>query len=1031
MEIRDLVRLLDGTSPPESIFGEWGLKDAARAHQSLTELAAAGLTLDLLAGLCDHLKELLPNIASPDDVMAGMVQVIATARSPLSFAAMLEREKNSCKVLLQAISLGPHIQQMLMEDPEAFDYLLATDGQPATREMLEDLLLGETSSLSEERALTDAFRRLAWRETLRVAYSQVFQRYRVELILEQLTFVREALLAGAFQTALLLVKQQLRRATMARPLVEPTIAVLAIGALGGQASDYLTASEVFCICETTAEEETGRRASLEFGERVMRTMLRLLGSEDKDRAAMAILKDVFPPEAGSAGLVPIDLATGFLDGYGRTWHRQQMVKTRAIAGNRQLGERFVAQLSPWIYRRYLSQADETGILAVKRRLGNTLRNMLGGDEADAPLGWSLAQRWLTLLDETVEFLQLLRGGDQLELHTPSTLTAIGSLEITGIISVTERTSLETGLLVLEELILQGQLGEWSNLDATRSEPAPVNVMNSAWQTRLAEAAKMLANVLTPLLGDGPSGDSAISREGDLLLTPMPSVQDVTDVLSKYRFERPLDAYATLQSLAVEPISFLSTRSCRHHLAQLADRLLLAVSETPDPDFTLDNLLRVSNSLGAKGVLWELFLQHPPSLQLYVRLCAASRYLSEILIRNPGMIDELIDAMQLAHLPTADRLQQELQSLCRGKEDTLPVLRAFKDAQHLKIGVRNLIGKEPLAVAQKALTDVAELCLIHVLNLEYAKLVEKYGEPRQTQEGAPDRPCHFTVLVTGKMGAHEPNYHSDLDILVVYAGDGPTIARNKRGPVTTTQHFFTQLAQRVSKQLSALTSQGRLYAVQSALASRGENHVEAFSLEQLVALFPADGASFVTAAQLLRGRAVGGDAAFGKEVLLNLQKTFQQLELSSQVPAAFRDWRAQLECDASPHNLKRGSGGTLDIEAIALSLPWFGTPASASVSGLSTVETLKTLGENRLGITKQEVQDLVNNYAFLRTVEAGLRLLNLSGRHELPQDATEIAKLALLVKDRDGETLLADVERCKEKNRQYLNRLLPVQQGLLS
>ena len=51
-------------------------------------------------------------------------------------------------------------------------------------------------------------------------------------------------------------------------------------------------------------------------------------------------------------------------------------------------------------------------------------------------------------------------------------------------------------------------------------------------------------------------------------------------------------------------------------------------------------------LGAKTVLWELFSFNPPMLKLYVDLCSWSQFLSEILINNPGMIDELLDSLVL-------------------------------------------------------------------------------------------------------------------------------------------------------------------------------------------------------------------------------------------------------------------------------------------------------------------------------------------------------------------------------------------------
>ena len=95
-------------------------------------------------------------------------------------------------------------------------------------------------------------------------------------------------------------------------------------------------------------------------------------------------------------------------------------------------------------------------------------------------------------------------------------------------------------------------------------------------------------------------------------------------------------------------------------------------------------------------MWELFSFNPPSLKLYVRLCASSPYLSGILTSNPGMIDELMDSLvldKLAHLRVVAARRSS--DLCRGAEDIEPILHSFKNFQHLRVGVRDILGKEDL------------------------------------------------------------------------------------------------------------------------------------------------------------------------------------------------------------------------------------------------------------------------------------------------------------------------------------------------
>src|SRR5207302_9718060 len=177
-------------------------------------------------------------------------------------------------------------------------------------------------------------------------------------------------------------------------------------------------------------------------------------------------------------------------------------------------------------------------------------------------------------------------------------------------------------------------------------------------------------ILNHLLHQSFQGEDGRSEpEADLILDPDADTETVRAVLGRYPFRDIPKAFANLSTLARESVPFLSARRCRHFLASIAPQLLRAVADAPDPDEALTNLERVSASLGAKAVLWELFSQNPPSLKLYVELCSTSPFLSELLISNPGMIDELLDSLVLNQPRTAAELRAELTELCRGAADS--------------------------------------------------------------------------------------------------------------------------------------------------------------------------------------------------------------------------------------------------------------------------------------------------------------------------------------------------------------------------
>src|SRR4029450_6334168 len=139
-------------------------------------------------------------------------------------------------------------------------------------------------------------------------------------------------------------------------------------------------------------------------------------------------------------------------------------------------------------------------------------------------------------------------------------------------------------------------------------------------------------------------------------------------------------------------------------------------------------------------------------------------LAGILTTNPGMIDDLVDSLQLDRLPTREQLDRTLAALSRGASDALPILHDLKNSAHLRIGVRDILGKDPIDEAHAALADVAEFSLHPVIDSEYARLVEKHGQPVLGPGPLEGEQCRLVVLGLGKLGAREPNYHSNVEIV---------------------------------------------------------------------------------------------------------------------------------------------------------------------------------------------------------------------------------------------------------------------------
>ncbi len=135
-------------------------------------------------------------------------------------------------------------------------------------------------------------------------------------------------------------------------------------------------------------------------------------------------------------------------------------------------------------------------------------------------------------------------------------------------------------------------------------------------------------------------------------------------------------------------------------------------------------------------------------------------------------------------------------------------------------------------------------------------------------------------------------------------------------------------------------------------------------------------------------------------------------------------RQRLEETATPGNLKRGPGGMVDIEFLVqmLQLKHAGSHPKIALPG--TLDALHAL--RGLGILPADDFDFfVTSYRFLRTIEARLRLMNTTARDDLPDEPSELAKLAGLLGYSGPEGLLADCQRYTKENRRRAERLFEV------
>jgi glutamate-ammonia-ligase adenylyltransferase len=1016
--------------------GAWlrglGIVNVRRAHGNLRGMAEAGVTLDLLSDIASQLEKHLPGCADPDMALHNLERFVRAARNPLAIGTLFERDHHALPTLLQIFAASQYLSDSLVADPESFDLVRITEGRPVARQALADELVAEVNALDQGPAVMRAIRRFKRRETLRIAYGDIVREQSLETVTSQISSLAEAIMEAALCAARRKFESQ--RGVPVGPDGWPArFVVLGLGKLGGRELNYSSDIDLIFLADTDGRTKGPRPTSnAEFFDLVAREFIRLLTEKTELGGTYRVDMRLRPEGSRGPMVMSVDAALHYYDTRGRTWERQAYIKARPAAGDLSLGVEFLEAMTPWIYRRYLGHADISGIRALKRRIEQAASDA-GGGERDVKTG----RGGIRDIEFVIQFLQLLNGGDLPELRTGNTLQALAKLERVGCLTNLEQSILQTNYAFLRKiehrlqimLDLQTHLlpeqpeelrklarrmgyaadGEWSALDAFLADYHDKTELNR--------------RILDHLLHDAFSDDRQTQAEVDLVLDPDPPESRVAEVLGRYPFHDVKQAYRNLMSLAEERIQFLSTRRCRHFLASIAPQLLATIAETADPDATLVNLDKVSDSLGGKGVLWELFSFNAPSLRMYVELCASSPFLSGILTSSPGMIDSLMDSLVLDRLPTLENMRERLADLCYAAENIDPILQSFKNDRQLCVGVRDILGKEDVQSTTGALADIAEACLSQIALREYERLVARFGRPMIAGRKGP-RPCEMVILALGKFGGREMNYHSDLDVIFLYEADGETTAEPGSGvrQTTTNQHFFSELGQRIIKTAGRLTGYGRLYEIDARLRPTGRSGALATTFDEFTRYFSTGAGQLWERQALCKARPVYGVLKAAKAAMSAVVEAAFAHRWRRKDAAEIREMRRRLEDSAvGGGDLKRGSGGIVDIEFL---VQMFQLKHARGNPRLRTTNTLTALAElyraDLLPVDDFECFDA--SYRLLRTIEGRLRLMNATARDRLPQDPVELTKLASLLHYPSSEGLLLDFENAARQTRRRFDRI---------
>ncbi|HZA13975.1 MAG TPA: bifunctional [glutamate--ammonia ligase]-adenylyl-L-tyrosine phosphorylase/[glutamate--ammonia-ligase] adenylyltransferase, partial [Myxococcaceae bacterium] len=349
------------------------------------------------------------------------------------------------------------------------------------------------------------------------------------------------------------------------------------------------------------------------------------------------------------------------------------------------------------------------------------------------------------------------------------------------------------------------------------------------------------------------------------------------------------------------------------------------------------------------------------------------------------------------------------------------LRRFKYRELLRIMVRAVCLGAPAEEIGQEQSWLADALVDAALWGVERELSARYGVPNGSSDAEASR-SGFAVVGLGKLGGEDLNFSSDVDVLYLYREDGQT-SGGRQGSIAHV-HYYTRLAEAVTRALSATTADGFCYRVDLNLRPQGRSGAIVHSLPQLDAYYESFGRTWERAA-LLKARPVAGDSALAEEFLESVSPFVWRRSLDPGAVDELREMRAQIDRrgKTTADDVKLGRGGIREVEFFANALQLLHGGRNPALRERRTVRALRRL-EVAGVIAAPDADALEEAYLFLRCVEDRLQMVDERQTHTLPSSERERARLARSLRFAHWEAFTAELGRHRDRVANAFHQLLP-------
>jgi len=993
----------------------------------------------ILSGLPPHRRDRIGRLIrqSPSASLARTNLIRLSEAGGLS--ALKEFPSHYSPALFRLLGGSSYLSDILLREGKEWTQLfleqMARPRKTASDHVAElSPLVKKTVPLHE---LSLGLRRRKQREFLRIGLRDLSGAASVEETMRELTALAEASLEVAYQVSRSEVERDFGPLHLPGTQDKNRFVILGMGKLGGEELNFSSDIDLIYLYEENEGESAGGRkgriGAREFFTRLAETITRVMGEVTEE--GFVFRTDLRLRPLGRHGPIVQSLSSALLyyESWGQCWERAALIKARAVAGDKDLGRRFLKEVEPFVYRRYLDFTTVEELREMKLRIE---RELLSPKQRERNV--KLGRGGIREIEFFTQALQLVNGGHEPAIREHNTLRALARLARYGFIPSKEKSSLSQAYRFLRDVEHKIQM-----VQEAQTHAVPEGEGEIALARRLGYRRGGRGNERRPFWMAYGRITTSVRRSFDKLFYGAQKEISSGETSHWREIWRDLDQEETILP-ELERLGFTDPQRAYHHLLAVRDgapysppsprrlkvmrtlgpAMMAEILRPGAPERALFHLAEFSHRVGARTGFLSLLAENPKTLRLLLSLFAQSQFLTDLILKRPELLDSLIRVDLTRLRKTSKEMLEELESAVGATEDLegrLNRMRRIRAEEFLRIGLHDLGGELRLEEVVCQLSDLAEACLEATLALSLQEIERAYGKIPKGR---------FTVLGMGKLGGKEIDYNSDLDLILIY--DAPDDAESKGGVSRrlNAHEYYVRVGQKLLTFLSAPTEEGLLYKIDMRLRPSGRFGPLVTSLEALRHYHQTSSQLWERQA-LIKARFVAGDRSLGREAEGVARDFAYGKGLTQEGIAEIDHLRMRMERelareDSSRFNLKKGRGGMVDIEFLTQMLQLSQGYRHPGLRLQGTLEALRSLEEHKI-IAKGEHRLLSEGYLFLRRLDHRLRLERDQSIDILERDTERLQGVAQALGYKDqlkknaGELLLQDYEKRRERIRASYER----------